>query len=93
MSLQINIHKSKIIGTGIRVEEVDLVAREVGCSTFSSPFTHLGVKVGGFMSRIHSWDEVLYKVSSGLSKWKLKTLLIGGRLILIKSVLSSIPLY
>ncbi|GJT31926.1 RNA-directed DNA polymerase, eukaryota [Tanacetum coccineum] len=72
---------------------VDLAAREVGCSTFSHPFTHLGVKVGGGMSRIKSWDEVLCKVSSRLSKWKLKTLSIGGRLTLIKSVLSSIPLY
>nr|GEX97273.1 RNA-directed DNA polymerase, eukaryota, reverse transcriptase zinc-binding domain protein [Tanacetum cinerariifolium] len=75
------------------IEEVDLAAREVDCSTFSPPFTHLGVKVGGGMSIINSWDEVLCKVSSRLSKWKLKTLSIGGRLILIKSVLSSIPLY
>ncbi|GJY82327.1 RNA-directed DNA polymerase, eukaryota [Tanacetum coccineum] len=91
--LKLNIHKSKIIRVGIRAEEVDLAAREVGCSTFSPLFTHPGVKVGGVMSRIKSWDEVLCKVSSRLSKWKLKTLSIGGCLTLIKSVLSSIPLY
>ncbi|GJY08314.1 RNA-directed DNA polymerase, eukaryota, reverse transcriptase zinc-binding domain protein, partial [Tanacetum coccineum] len=62
-----------------------------GCSTFSSPFTHLGVKVGGVMSRIKAWDEVISKLSYRLSKWKLKTLSIGGRLTLIKSVLSYIP--
>ncbi|GJZ65686.1 RNA-directed DNA polymerase, eukaryota [Tanacetum coccineum] len=91
--LKLNIHKSKIMRVGIRAEEVDLAAREVGCSTFSPLFTHPGVKVGGAMSRIKSWDEVLCKVSSRLSKWKLKTLSIGGCLTLIKSVLSSIPLY
>nr|GEZ45446.1 RNA-directed DNA polymerase, eukaryota [Tanacetum cinerariifolium] len=42
---------------------------------------------------INSWDEIINKVSSRLSKWKLKTLYIGGRLTLIKSVLSSMPLY
>ncbi|GKE78477.1 hypothetical protein Tco_1544597, partial [Tanacetum coccineum] len=91
--LQINMHKSKIIGIGVHTEGVDLASKIVGCSTFSSPFTHLGVKVGGVMSRIKTWDDVISKVSSRLSKWKLKTLSIGGRLTLIKYVLSSIPLY
>ncbi|GJW54291.1 hypothetical protein Tco_0098376 [Tanacetum coccineum] len=45
------------------------------------------------MSQCSSWDDVLAKLSARLSKWKLKTLSIGGRLTLIKSVLSSIPLY
>ena len=45
------------------------------------------------MSRYNSWDEVLAKVSSRLSKWKLKTLSISGRFTLIKSVLSPLPLY
>ncbi|GKA28887.1 RNA-directed DNA polymerase, eukaryota, reverse transcriptase zinc-binding domain protein [Tanacetum coccineum] len=45
------------------------------------------------MNRICEWDDIISKVSSRLSKWKLKTLSIGGRLTLLKSVLSSIPLY
>ncbi|GJZ05289.1 RNA-directed DNA polymerase, eukaryota [Tanacetum coccineum] len=51
----------KLMGIGVRTEEVDLAANIVGCSTFSSPFTHLGVKVGGIMSRIKSWDKVTSK--------------------------------
>ncbi|GKC15737.1 hypothetical protein Tco_1012519 [Tanacetum coccineum] len=43
---------------GVHLEEVDRTARTVGCSTFSSPFHYLGVRVGGVMSKISSWDEV-----------------------------------
>ncbi|GKD97856.1 hypothetical protein Tco_1381753, partial [Tanacetum coccineum] len=51
------------------------------------------VKVGANMFRISSWDDVVAKVSSRLLKWKIKTLSIGGRLTLLKSVLTSITLY
>nr|GFB39521.1 RNA-directed DNA polymerase, eukaryota [Tanacetum cinerariifolium] len=45
------------------------------------------------MSRITSWDDVISKISSRLSKWKLKLLSIGDHLSLLKSVLTSIPPY
>ncbi|GKC14551.1 RNA-directed DNA polymerase, eukaryota [Tanacetum coccineum] len=91
--LKINFHKSKLMGVGVNSDEVNIAASMVGCSTFNSPFKYLGVKVGDNMSRINSWEEVINNVSTRLSKWKLKTLYIGGRLTLTKSVLSSIPLY
>ncbi|GJT95671.1 RNA-directed DNA polymerase, eukaryota [Tanacetum coccineum] len=45
------------------------------------------------MSRHSSWEETIGKLSFRLSKWKLKALSIGGRLTLIKYVLSPLPLY
>nr|GEV24814.1 RNA-directed DNA polymerase, eukaryota [Tanacetum cinerariifolium] len=60
---------------------------------FEKAFDSIRVKVSGRMERINSWDDVVSKVTSLLSKWKLKTLSIGGRLTLIKSVLTFIPLY
>nr|GEY18578.1 RNA-directed DNA polymerase, eukaryota [Tanacetum cinerariifolium] len=52
-----------------------------------------GTKVGEAMSQIQAWKEVVEKVKSRLSKWKMKTLSIGGRLTLLKSVLGSIPIF
>nr|GEZ55972.1 RNA-directed DNA polymerase, eukaryota [Tanacetum cinerariifolium] len=91
--LKININKSKLMGYGVHSDEVETATRYIGCAPLVALFSHLGVKVGGRMERINSWDDVVSKVTSRLSKWKLKTLSIGCRLILIKSLLTSFPLY
>ncbi|GJT23655.1 RNA-directed DNA polymerase, eukaryota [Tanacetum coccineum] len=49
--------------------------------------------VGDCMSTKHAWKEVVDKVVTRLSRWKMKTLSIGGRLTLLKSVLGSIPIF
>ncbi|GKA04478.1 RNA-directed DNA polymerase, eukaryota [Tanacetum coccineum] len=52
-----------------------------------------GVMVGECMSRIKAWTPTLDKLRSRLSKWKMRTLSIGGRLTLLKAVLGASPLY
>lgn len=80
---------------GIAVENsmVDLAAADIGCLTLKSPFSYLGVKVGGHLMCTNSWEEIINKLLSRLSKWKMKTLSIGGRLTLLKSVLGLMPIY
>ncbi|GJR59356.1 RNA-directed DNA polymerase, eukaryota [Tanacetum coccineum] len=55
--------------------------------------SNINVIVGVSSSRSCSWEDVLSKITVRLSKWKLKTLSIGGRLTLLKVVLTSMPLY
>ncbi|GJV26855.1 hypothetical protein Tco_1383303 [Tanacetum coccineum] len=57
------------------------------------PFSYLGINIGDRMSRIKAWDNVINKVLCCLSKWKMKSLSIGGGLTLLKAVLGSTPLY
>ncbi|GJV98598.1 hypothetical protein Tco_1553850 [Tanacetum coccineum] len=80
---------------GVNVEDgmVKNTASKLGCLVLKTPFTYLGTKVGGNMSRKQAWKEVVDKVLSRLSRWKMKLLSIGGRLTLLKSVLGSMPIF
>ncbi|GJX62020.1 RNA-directed DNA polymerase, eukaryota [Tanacetum coccineum] len=54
---------------------------------------YLGMSVGDQMSRNSAWANTIQKLHSWLSRWKVKTLSVGGRLTLLKSVLGASPLY
>ncbi|GJW07461.1 RNA-directed DNA polymerase, eukaryota, reverse transcriptase zinc-binding domain protein [Tanacetum coccineum] len=91
--LHINMNKSKLMGVLVDDEKVKQAASKLGCLILKPPFSYLGLKVGGSMHRIQAWNEVIDRVYARLSKWKMKTLSIGGRLTLLKSVLGSMPIY
>ncbi|GJV29826.1 RNA-directed DNA polymerase, eukaryota, reverse transcriptase zinc-binding domain protein [Tanacetum coccineum] len=83
--LRINMSKSKIMGVHVDSEKVNRAATKLGCLVFKTPFVYLGSIVGGNMSRKQLWNETVDKVKKRLSKWKMNTLSIGGRLTLVKS--------
>ncbi|GJW13637.1 RNA-directed DNA polymerase, eukaryota [Tanacetum coccineum] len=91
--LSINIHKSQLLGVGVPHQVVQQVASSIGCSIMQKQFRYLGVTIGDRMSRNKAWENVIDKLRSRLSKWKVKTLSIGGRLTLLKSVLGASPIY
>nr|GEY45246.1 RNA-directed DNA polymerase, eukaryota, reverse transcriptase zinc-binding domain protein [Tanacetum cinerariifolium] len=74
-------------------DKVNRVAMKLGCLVLKAPFLYLGSMVGGAMSKANAWSEVVDRVKNRLSKWKMKTLSIGGRLTLLKSVLGSMPIF
>ncbi|GKA12702.1 RNA-directed DNA polymerase, eukaryota [Tanacetum coccineum] len=93
LGLRINIAKSHVLGVGVPLEIVHQGASRIGCEVMKTPFKYLGIMVGDHMSRCSAWSNSIQKVRTRLSKWKVKTLSIGGRLTLLKSVLGAVPIY
>ncbi|GAU46155.1 hypothetical protein TSUD_401590 [Trifolium subterraneum] len=63
------------------------------CKYGQLPFLYLGLSIGGDPRKLNFWYPLVDRIRNRLSGWKCKNLSIGGRLILLKSVFSSIPIY
>nr|GEY82778.1 RNA-directed DNA polymerase, eukaryota, reverse transcriptase zinc-binding domain protein [Tanacetum cinerariifolium] len=51
---RINMTKSKLLSISVEDDKVKQAAAKIGCNTLKTPFSYLGSKVGGCMSRIQS---------------------------------------
>ncbi|GJZ20616.1 hypothetical protein Tco_0557206 [Tanacetum coccineum] len=60
--LSINLSKSKLLGVVVSEDRVVQAANRIGCGVLKALFAYLGSKVGGNMSRIKSWDEIVDKM-------------------------------
>nr|GEW82667.1 putative RNA-directed DNA polymerase, eukaryota, reverse transcriptase zinc-binding domain protein [Tanacetum cinerariifolium] len=85
--LKINLHKSNLYGIRVKGNEVQIMAQQIRVCHGKLPFDYLGLSVGGKMSRIKAWEGLVNRFHKRLSKWKVSTLSIGGRVMLIKTVL------
>ena len=56
-SLSINLNKSEILPVG-RVENVQVLASELGCKVGSLPSTYLGLPLGAPHKSVAVWDGV-----------------------------------
>ncbi|XP_071728309.1 uncharacterized protein [Rutidosis leptorrhynchoides] len=69
------------------------LARYIGCQVGKLPFIYLGLPIGAKMNKVKDWQLVIDNFNSRLSSWKMRSMSFGGRLVLLKSVLTSLPLY
>ena len=90
--LKVNLDKSEIIVVG-RVENVEEVALEFGCKVSKLPSTYLGLPLGARFKEVATWDGVEERLRKRLSIWKRQYISKGGRMTLIRSTLSSMPIY
>ena len=57
------------------------------------PFKYLGLEVGGNPRKKQFWEPVINKINARLSIWKGRFLSMAGRVCLLKSVFTAIPLF
>jgi hypothetical protein len=79
--------------TGNKSELFTDLLEIMGCKQVSLPFKYLGVLLGEDKLKVDDWEPILNKFDSKLGLLDSKCLVIGGRVILIRVVLSSLPLY
>ncbi|GLU22472.1 hypothetical protein SLE2022_385450 [Rubroshorea leprosula] len=91
--LRINFNKSVLIGINVDETWISMAASALNCKAGKTPFIYLGLPVGGNPHRHSFWKPVIEKFRSKLASWKGKLLSIGGRITLLTSVLSALPLF
>ena len=84
--------KSEIIPIG-EVEEVDEMAVELRCRVGQLPAVYLRLPLGSPNKASSLWDGVEERVRRRLALWKRQYISKGGRITLIKTTMTSLPLY
>jgi len=91
--LKINFHKSKLVGINVERNALGFLASTLICAFMGVPFKYLGIVFGGNPRKTSLWELILNKLSDRLSAWKGRFLSLTGRICLVKSVLTVIPLF
>ena len=91
--LKVNFHKSMLYGVNVAGSRLHEAASVLHCKHGRLPFLYLGLPIGGDPRKLAFWYPFVDRIKRRLSDWKSRNLSTGGRLILLKSVMSSIPVY
>ena len=91
--LKINFHKSEIFCFGEAKEVEHTHSQLFGCKVGSYPFKYLGIPMQVTKLKNADWNVLLERIEKKLSSSKGKHLSVGGRLVLINSVLISLPMF
>src|SRR4051812_25882819 len=91
--LKINFRKSELYCFGDAQHDAVLYAELFGCGQGQFPISYLGIPIHYRRLTNDEWKHVEERQKKRLSNWKGKLLSLGGRLILINSVLGNMVLY
>ncbi|GKV25095.1 hypothetical protein SLEP1_g34588 [Rubroshorea leprosula] len=91
--LKINYRKSQLMGVGVDQNWCAKMAYQLCCKEGKLPFRYLGIAIGGNHRRRAMWQPMVESVRKKLASWRGRFLSMGGRITLINSVLSSLPVF
>ena len=91
--LKINFHKSELFYFGQAKECLDQYSSIFGCKLDSFPVKYLGIPMHFRKLSNNDWKVIEQRIERKLSSWKGKHMSVGGRLVLINSVLSSLAMF
>jgi hypothetical protein len=91
--LKINFHKSEVCCFGEAKELENDFATIFPCKIGTLPSRYMGIPIHCKRLRNSDWKVVEDKMESKLHTWQGNLLSYGGRLILLRSSLSNVPLF
>jgi retron-type reverse transcriptase len=91
--LKINFYKSELFCFGAAKANQNEFEQIFGCNVGSFLFRYLGIPMHHRKLMNKDWKHVEERFQKRLSGWRSKMLSVGGRLVLINSVLSSLPMF
>jgi hypothetical protein len=91
--LKINFHKSELFSFSEAIDDANLYAELFGCGLGCFPISYLGISIHHRRLTLAEWKIVEERLQKRLTSWKGKLLSLGGRLVLINSVLTNMVLY
>jgi len=91
--LKVNFNKSRLVGINISDSWLNEAATVLSCKVGKIHFMYLGLHIGSNPQRLKFWEPIMNRIKSRLSGWNSRFLSFGGRLILLKSVMTSLPVY
>ena len=92
IGLKVNVHKSEMVPIGV-VDDVHDLVEILGYRVGELLMSYLGMPLGASHNSPSIWNPILEKFEQHLAEWKKLYLSKGGRLMLLKSTLSSLPTY
>ncbi|CAJ2630340.1 unnamed protein product [Trifolium pratense] len=91
--LRVNFHKSLLVRVNIPDSWLGEVASALCCKVGKISFLYLGLPIWGDPRRLGFWEPVLDRLKNRLAGWRSRFLSFGGHLVLLKFVLTSLPVY
>jgi hypothetical protein len=88
-----NFYKSEIFCFGKAKDDDNSYRTIFGCEVGSSPFKYLGIPIHYRMLLNKEWKLIENRFENKLASWLGKLLSYGNRLVLINSVLTSLPMF
>ena len=91
--LKINFNKSEVIMISQDDSKSIEFSNMLNCAIGNWPIKYLGVHVAGSRLHVADWLPIIEKLMKRLDGWKGSAMSLGGRLTLINSCLSNLPIY
>jgi hypothetical protein len=91
--LKVNFWKNGLYGVNVPSNFLELASTFLNCRLHTFRFKYLGLPIGDSSNCLLTWDPLLEHLRKRLFSWRNKHISLGGRIILLNSVLNAIPIF